>query len=505
MATVKKPISGQNKSNRKNLKVTGGVTKIPTGITGFDTVLEGGIPKGRIMLIAGSTGTGKTVLISEFIYKGITGFGQPGVFVTFEERPADIIKNVKNFGWDFERSIKAKMLAFMDVSPDTDAPGSINGAYDLSALVERIKYAIQKISAKRIVLDSLSTLFARFPDKSIIRDTIFNICDELKRSGVTGMITSEKPEGGWNTLSRYEIEEYVADGVVDLSLQAGQQQFIRKLFIKKLRGTGYRSGVVEFEISGNGLVVYPKIAYNRKVSRTDFRNREKFGIEGVDRAIGGGIPQGHSVMVSGNTGTGKTLLNMKFIDEGIKQGQGAVYVALEEPVEQIMKTAGLFKMNFRDYERDNKLVFISPSLIDLSIDKLLVEIQQAVIRINARRVVIDSVSSLKSATMNEEDVRQFLIQATGFFKTRGVTTVMSYLSGKNFGAVKDQLLSSLETNEMRLSSVLDGIILLVYVERGQRVKRIFNVLKMRGSRHSPDIFHYEINNKGIIFGDRYEE
>jgi circadian clock protein KaiC len=268
---------------------------------------------------------------------------------------------------------------------------------------------------------------------------------------------------------------------------------------------GYRSGVEEFDITNRGLEIFPKIEVDRRVSKTDFKNREKLGIKGVDEAMGGGIPQGHMVLISGNTGTGKTLFGMHFIVQGIIDGKNAVYVALDEPVEQVKKTAREFGFDFDEYEKEGKLFFVCPSLIDISNDKLLYEIVNAVNKIRAKRVVIDSVSSLKSATMDEESVRQFLIQASGFFKNTGIACVMNYLSGANFGAAKGQLLAALDTNIMRLSPIVDGIIVLLYVERGQRVKRILNILKMRGSWHATDIFQYEVDKNGIKFGERYEE
>jgi len=322
---------------------------------------------------------------------------------------------------------------------------------------------------------------------------------------VTTVITAEKVGDRTNGPSRHGVEEYVVDGVVELSLEPGQQQFTRKMFIKKLRGVGYRSGVVKFDVTNAGLEVFPKIEVNRMVSKTDFKNREKFGLKGIDDALGGGIPQGHMLLISGNTGTGKTLFGMHFIAQGIKEGKRTVCIALEEPIEQVKKTAIEFGFNFTKYEKEGKLVFVSPSLIDISNDKLLYQIVNAVNKIGAKRVMIDSVSSLQSATMSEESVRQFLYQAASFFKTKGIACLMNYLSSTNFGATRGQLLASMDTNIMRLSSIVDGIIVLLYVERAQRVKRIFNILKMRGSWHSTDIFQYAINKDGIDFGKRYEE
>jgi len=486
------------------LPLSGGVEKILTGIRGFDEVLEGGVPKGRALLITGSTGTGKTVFTNEFLYRGITEHNETGVYVTFEEHPDDIIKNVRNFGWDFDTLIRQKKLVFVDASPDNSSTRE-TGEYDLSALVERIKYAVSKVKAKRIAIDALSMLFSKFSNKEAIREVIYHICDELKILGVTSVITAEKAGDNGSALSRYGVEEYVVDGVVELALEPGQQQFLRKMFIKKIRGVGYRSGVAEFDITNRGLEIFPKIVVDRKVSRTDFKNREKLGIKGLDEAMGGGIPQGHMVLISGNTGTGKTLFGLQFIVQGIIDGKSAVYVALDEPVEQVKKTAREFGFDFDEYEKQGKLFFVCPSLIDISNDKLLYEILNAVNKIGAKRVVLDSISSLKSATMNEESVRQFLIQASGFFKNKGIACVMNYLSGANFGAAKGQLLAALDTNLMRLSPIVDGIIVLLYVERGQRVKRILNILKMRGSWHSNNIFQYEVNKDGIQFGERYEE
>ncbi len=504
MAAKKMDIPVNAKSTNNSLAVIGGVEKTPTGIRGFDAVLEGGVPKGRSLLITGSTGTGKTVFTNEFLYRGITEYNENGVFVTFEEHPHDIIKNVKNFGWDFDTLIRQKKLVFVDISPD-NAPTMISGQYDLTPLVERIKFAIEKVNAKRVAIDSLSMLFLKFSNKDAIREVIYHICDELKRLGVTSVITAEKTGERENSLSRYGVEEYVADGVVELALERGQQQFLRKMFIKKIRGVGYRSGVAEFNITNNGLEIFPKIEVDRIVSKTDFKNREKLGIMGVDEAMGGGIPQGHMVLISGNTGTGKTLFGMHFIVQGIKDGRSAVIVTLDEPVEQVKKTAREFGFDFDKFEEEGKLSFVCPSLIDISNDKLLFEIVNAVNKIGATRVVLDSISSLKSATMDDELVRQFLIQASGFFKNKGITCLMNYLSGTNFGAEKGQLLSALDPNLIQLKPIVDGIVLLIYVERGQRVKRILNILKMRGSWHSNDIFQYEVNKEGIIFGKRYEE
>jgi len=297
----------------------------------------------------------------------------------------------------------------------------------------------------------------------------------------------------------------VADGVIELSLIKGQQQFLRRMFVIKLRGTCFRSGIVEFEITDHGLVVYPKIPIEKVAAKTDFQVRKRFGIKGLDDILGGGIPQGHMILFSGNTGTGKTMFGMHFLKQGIDDGENGVFVALEEPVEQVKKTALAHGWDFNRYEKEGSISFVSTNLIDISNDRLLYQIITAVESINAKRIVIDSVSTFLSETMSEEQVRQFLIQLSGYFKANGVTCIMNHIFPLSFAAERGQLLSSLSTTHMRLSSLTDGIVMLLFVERGQKVKKLINVLKLRGSNHSKEILSYEIEKGGIKMGVKYEE
>jgi circadian clock protein KaiC len=488
----------QNKTKK------GAVEKLATGISGFDEVLEGGVPKGRSTLITGAAGTGKTVILNEFLYRGIIQFKENGVYVTFEEDKKDIIKNVKNFGWNYNSLIAQKKLAFVDAGALKGVIFESGTNYDLSPLIERVRYALKKVKAKRLVMDSIDSLFSRFQNKDAIRQALYQIVAELKDLGVTALLSGEKV-GEEKGLTRYGVEEFVADGAIEIELIKGQQQFLRRMFVVKFRGIGFRSGIVEFEITDQGLVVYPKIPIERIVPKTDFKIRKAFGIKGLDEILGGGIPQGHMVLISGNTGTGKTMFGMQFLTQGMSEGENAVFLALEESVEQVKKTALVHGWDFNRYEKEGKISFVSTSLIDIANDKLLYQIVSAVECINAKRVVVDSISTLMSATMNQEQVRQFLVQLVGYFKRKGVTCVMNYLSPVSFGAVRGQLLSSLMTNEIRLSSITDGIIMLLFVERDQKIKKLLSVLKMRGSQHATEIFSFEIEKGGIKMGEKYKE
>ncbi|MFW6343755.1 MAG: ATPase domain-containing protein [Sediminispirochaetaceae bacterium] len=478
------------------------VTKLPTGIEGLDTVLEGGIPKGRVLTVTGTAGSGKTVLLNEFLYRGITCYGENGVFVTFEEIPTDIIKNVGNFGWDYGTLLKEGKLLFVDLSPSLESLEEISEDYELSPIILRITQAVQKNNAQRIVIDSIASLFDQLSNKGKVRKLIYQLTTELKKMGLTGIISSERQEYR-RELGGNSVEEYVTDGVIQLHIVPGEQELLRKLLVTKLRGVGYRSGFVQFAITAEGLEVYPKIAVRKGIAETSFEDRKMLGIPGLDSALDGGIPKGHIVLVSGTTGSGKTLSSLQFLMEGIRRGEKGIYVALEEPIEQLRKTADIHGWELSRHEREGDLVFVSGDLIDPIPDKLLSDIVYAVEKTDAQRIVVDSISSIMSATMEQENVRQFLLQLSNYLKSKGITGILSYLMSSNFGAEKEQLLSSLETNAMRLSSVVDGVILLQYVERNQRVEKLLNVLKMRGCNHSKDIFKYTIETGGLKIGRRY--
>ncbi len=478
------------------------VTKMATGIKGFDAMLEGGIPRGRMLTITGSAGSGKTVFLNEFLYRGITEYGENGVFVSFEEKPSSIIENVGNFGWDYMELQENESLVFVDLSQSEGDTEEVSDDYDLYPILLRIQQAVKKAHAERIVLDSLSSLFTQLSNESRVRKFIYYLTMKLKEMGLTGIISSEQQDTGNNCAST-KVEEYVTDGVIKLQILPGEQQLIRKMLVTKMRGVGYRSGYVQFDINEYGLRVFPKIAADRGTALTDFSERKCFGIPGLDAALDGGIPKGHIVLISGTTGSGKTLSSLKFLEEGIRTGERGVFVALEEPIEQIRKTAEAHGWDLSRHEADGVFHFVSSNLIDLFPDKLLNEIAEIVEKTGAQRVVVDSISSIMSASMESESVRQFLLQLAAYLKSRGITSILSYLMSANFGAEKGQLLSALETNTMRLSSVVDGVILMQYVEREQQVEKLLNVLKMRGCRHSRDIFHYEIVKGGIKLGERF--
>ena len=483
-----------------------GVRKIETGIAGFDDLLEGGLPQGRATLISAGTGCGKTVLLSEFLYRGIEKYNQPGVFVTFEERPHEILRNLRNFSWNIDALHESEKIAFVDGSPPEVKEVKVGPVEWLEPVLSQIQHVIKKIGAQRLSIDNLGTVFTRYGDADTnkqIRQQLFYFADAIKKMGITSLISTERTENQ-SLLSQHGVEAFVSDGIIELDTHAGENTEVRTIKVRKLRGVGYRSGKIVFQISKNGLEVYPKIPIHPHIASTDFSDRMKIGVSQLDQALGGGIPKGHIMMIAGNTGTGKTTLGLHFILEGLKSGEACIWVALEETQKQVLKTAIAHTWDLSSYVDSEQLGFVNSPLIDIIPDKLLYQIIHAVSKKKAKRIIVDSISSLESAMMNRDKVREFMLQLAGFAKMKGITVVLNYLTGEAFGAASGQLLGSLTTNAMRLSSIVDGIILLRFVERDQSVLKLFNILKLRGSDHNKDILRFDIGKKGFSLGKRFE-
>ncbi|HEY9831766.1 MAG TPA: circadian clock protein KaiC, partial [Stenomitos sp.] len=232
-----------------------GVQKIRTLIEGFDDISHGGLPVGRTTLVSGTSGTGKTLLAVQFLYNGITYFDDPGVFVTFEESPTDIIKNAYSFGWDLQKLINDGKLFILDASPDPEGQ-EVVGNFDLSALIERIQYGIRKYKAKRVSIDSITAIFQQYDAASVVRREIFRLVARLKQIGVTTVMTTERIEE-YGPVARFGVEEFVSDNVVIVRNVLEGERRRRTIEILKLRGTTHMKGEYPFTMTNQGINIFP--------------------------------------------------------------------------------------------------------------------------------------------------------------------------------------------------------------------------------------------------------
>jgi circadian clock protein KaiC len=473
------------------------VPRQKTGIPKLDEVLNGGLPKCAVTLLAGMSGTGKTILSFQWLFEGVKQ-RENGIYISIID-PLDVaVRNIETMEFYDKEAIKQKKLMLVNIEEDLNYE-----KIDVQLLLIHIKRLVEETNAKRLVIDPITSILHAINDKAKEMHFMIALKKVLTALECTTILTSNVTEP--KKYSAYTIEEVVSDGIILLSYITGESQLIRKLSIIKMRGINFRSGEVTFDITSSGIILYPKIPIDRSVATTEFKNRINTGVKELDSICGGGFPQGHMVMLSGNSGSGKTTLALQFLNEGLENGEGAVYVALEESASQIKKTALAHDWDLEGYEKSGNFVFINPSLIDMYPDKLLYEILDAVNKTSAKRAVIDSMSSLESAAIDKNKLREFSIQLTSFLKSKGVTCIMTYLSENTFGAESGQLLGKGPSNELRLSSIIDGIIILRYVEREQSVMKLINILKMRGSPHDKKIWQFEVEKDGIKIGHAFEK
>jgi circadian clock protein KaiC len=470
------------------------VPKHRTGIPGFDLISEGGLPRARATLIAGTAGSAKTVFATHFLASGIVDENEPGVFVTFEDRVEDIRANMLGFGWDIEAWEKAGKWTFVDAAPDPEEPVAVIGSFDLSALLARIERAVSQIGAKRVSLDSLNALFVQFPDHPILRSELFRITTSLKRLGVTIVFTGERTEE-YGEVTRHGIEEFVADNVIILRNLLDNERRRRTIEILKLRGAPHQRGEFPFTItSRDGIIVIPLSGI--ELTQSSSTVRVTSGIDELDVMCGGGFFRDSIVLVSGATGTGKTLLVTQFIAGGIEAGERALLFAFEESKDQLFRNAAGWGFDFAQMERSGRLLVVNRYPHAMAMEDHLVEMQQVIEDFKPNRVAVDSLSALERVS-SLRSFREFVISLTSFLKLKETAGL--------FSSTTPSLLGGGSVTEKHISTLTDSIILLRYVESYGEMLRSIVLLKMRGSRHDSTIRQYTIDGGGMHIGDQFRD
>ena len=461
------------------------VPKIPMGIEGFDVVSEGGIPEGRTTLVVGTAGSGKTIFACQFLVGGITD-GESGVFVTFEDPSEAVRQNVRAFGWDIPGWEEDRRWVFIDASPHAGEHPVVVGDFDLGGLLARIRRAVQETGARRVAFDSLNALFSLYDDHKSLRQEIFRITTLLKELGVTSILTAER-QSDYGELTRHGIEEFVADNVIVLRNVLTDEKRRRTMEILKFRGTPHQSGEFPFTIaSGRGIIVIPLSAI--KLTQSSSTRRITSGNERLDGMCGGGFFRDSVVLVSGATGTGKTLTVTQFLSGGAAAGERALMFAFEESREQLVRNAAAWGHDFEGWEEEGLLKVIPQYPHALTLEDHLVSMKDAIDEFQPARVAVDSLSALERAS-SIRSFREFVINLTATIKHREITGL--------FTANTPTLSGGESITEQHISTLTDSIILLRYVESFGEIRRGMAVLKMRGSEHDPTIRQYSIDREGM--------
>lgn len=463
-----------------------GIEKVRTGIEGFDELTLGGLPQGRPSLICGSAGCGKTLFASTFLINGARE-GEPGVFVTFEERPVDIVSNVASLGFGLDALIAEKKIHIEHIAIDPAELAEV-GDYDLEGLFLRLELAVDEIGAKRIVLDTIESLFSAFQNPAILRAEIRRLFDWLKQKGLTAVITGERGDG---TLTRQGLEEYVSDCVILLDHRVHNQMSTRRLRIVKYRGTAHGTNEYPFLIGEDGFSVLPVSSLG--LAHQVFEERVSTGISDLDDMLaGGGFHRGSSILLSGVAGSGKSSIAASFAKAACERGERALYFSFEESAEQTVRNMRSIGMDLQPHIDSGLLRCVAARPTFYSLEMHLAIILREVARVKPSLVAIDPISAFMDSGETLE-VQSMLLRIIDYLKTNGVTGVFTHLAHVQGEASTDA----------GLSSLMDAWILLLNREANGEFNRELYLLKARGTAHSNQVREFSMGQDGIRLLEPY--
>jgi circadian clock protein KaiC len=475
-------------------EVGASIPKLPTGIDGFDDLSMGGLPQGRATVLAGQSGSAKTVFAGQFLAGGVRR-GQPGVFVSLEEPVADLRANLETLGHDVAAWERAQDWAFVDASPVVHISdgGVAVEPYRLDTLAAQIGHAVDATGAQRLVIDSINGVLSLHPDISQTRQLLRALISSMRKMGLTVVLTVETARDPSLELSSYGVEEFVADNVVLLhNIREGRVRR-RTVEVLKMRGAMHHKGEASFTVlPGRGVVVLP-VPREAPVLDGD-RAPIGTGIDGLDAMLGGGLLDSSAVLVAGPTGTGKTLLATEFLAAGLEAGERALLLSYEESRDQALGNAAGWGHDFAAYEQRGLLQVASFYPDAASLDDHLVEIQDLVRRFRPTRLGLDSLTALERLGTGES-FREFATRLASMLKQERISSLMTLASGG--------LPSDASQAETHIAGLSDAIILLRHVEVDSVMQRAIAVLKLRGAPHDDHIRSFTVGSAGMDIGEPF--
>lgn len=459
-----------------------------TGIQGLDEITEGGLPRGRPTLICGSAGCGKTLLAMEFLVRGATEFNEPGVFMAFEETAKDLTQNVASMGFDLDALIADKKLV-LDFVYIERSEIEETGEYDLEGLFIRLGQAIDSIGAKRVVLDTIESLFAGLPNPLILRAELRRLFRWLKEKGVTAIITGER---GDEMLTRQGLEEYVSDCVIVLDHRVNDQTSSRRLRVVKYRGSTHGTNEYPFLIDEDGISIMPitSLGLQHDVS-TD---RISTGIDRLDSMLGGkGFFRGSSILVSGTAGTGKSSICAHFVDAACRRGERVLYFAFEESPSQIIRNMHSIGIDLEQWVKKGLLRFQATRPAFTGLEMQLTKMHKATIKFDPQVAIIDPLNGFVTGS-NVNEVKSMLMRLADFLKTRQISGVFTQLISSNATHME---------NDVAISSMIDSWLMMHDIEIGGERNRCLYIIKSRGMAHSNQVRECRITDHGLELCEVY--
>ena len=476
-----------SKSSKKKLAFNHNqLYKCPTGIKGFDEITKGGLPKNRTTLLSGGTGSGKTILGLDFLIKGATNYNEPGVFMSFEETEDELYKDVASLSLDLQGLVSQKKILIEHVLLERrDIQES--GEFNLEGLFIRLEHAIDAIGAKRVVLDSIESLFAGVTDVGILRLEIKRLFRWLKKKQVTAIVTGELGQG---TYSRHGLEEYISDCIILLDNRVKEQIAIRRIRVVKYRGSNHGTNEYPFVIDKDGLSVIPITSAGLDQPGTS--KKVSTGIPSLDLLFKGrkGYTVGSTVLASGTAGTGKTSLAAAFAIASCKRGKRCLFLSYEESAGQLIQNMSSIGFHFEPWVKKGLLKIVSTRPSFFGLEMHLLDLYKLVAEFNPKCVVIDPLTSLIGEG-DQREIRSMITRMIDLLKSNGITTFFTSLVSS--AAENDT------SGEIGVSSLIDTWIVVRELEENEGKRRIRGlfIVKSRGTGHSSDVHKLILSDDGI--------
>ena len=458
--------------------------KAPTGIRGLDEITRGGLPRGRSTLVTGGTGSGKTLLGLHFLVAGAREHGEPGVLVTFEESAEKVSANVASLGFDLDALQRDQLLVVHAFRVD---PAELveTGEFDLEPLFLLLGDTIERIGAKRVVLDTIELLFSAFQDQAIVRAELGRLFRWLEDRAVAAIVTGERGDSG---LTRHGIEEYVSDCVIVLDHRIHEEISTRRLRVLKYRGSAHETNEYPFLISARGFVVLPITSVALDYGAPD--ERISTGLARLDHMLGGGLFRGSTLMVSGTAGTGKTSLGAHVLNSACERGEHALMVLLEESPDQVLRNMRSLGLDLRPWVETGLLRIWAARPSAFGLETHLAILAELIEEEKPAVTMLDGIASLSHGILTPE-VTSIVARQVDLLKSRGITSVITALGQEeDVGAVS-------------VSAMVDTWLQLRNIEANGERNRLMFVLESRGTAHSNQVREFVLTDHGIELLDVY--
>jgi circadian clock protein KaiC len=457
--------------------------KLETGVPGLDVLTLGGIPEGRSTLVAGKSGTGKTVMglqiAAHFARQGITT-----IVVAVEEAPSDLMDSGDTLGLGLTRLVRAGNLHFTDITRPMDGPTLVSGDYDLFGLAHRLDALAKQTGARALVLDSVTALFSPRPAQETLRSHFFQLVHTLRQLGLTAVLIAEAP-GDYGQLTTMGVEDYVCDVTIVLRniIDGGRRR--RSIEVNKYRRSAHFKGEYPCTITTRGLAVFPLDAKEHPDS--DTVQRYSSGVTGLDEMTRGGWLRNSIIIVRGPTGSGKTMLAGLYARAGAARGERVVYYGFEETRPILLRNYREIGMDMEPLIRSGHLKVICRYPEATSLEDLLVDLRLGLEELKPSLVVMDSISSIEHAS-SEKGFRQFMIGVASILREHGRSALITQTVAKSELA---------DHTAPYLSTIADAILTLDYSTQGYELDRRMRVIKMRGSDHAQNPYGLRIKAGGL--------